>query len=134
MISESQAKSYCRDDISTIKGYAEAVADKKNLWICHHINGESFTGFSRKDLEKLNMIYQRPASELKFVTFKEHNDLHGSGTSTRFGASKGYSNKGKQISDDTKAKMSASQKGRVHKGQTWKLIDGKRHWMSKEEA
>ena len=30
--------------------------------------------------------------------------------------------------------MSAAQKGRVHKWQTWKLVDGKRQWMSKDEA
>ena len=135
MISESQAKKYCRDDISKIKGYAEAVADKKHLWICHHINGEPFTGFSRNDLEKMNMLYNRPASELKFVTSKMHNNLHDAGSTTRFGASKGHSNKGKHLSDATKAKMSAAQKGRVGytKGYKWKLVNGKRVYF-KEEA
>ena len=66
MINEKQARKYCREDITLIKNYAEAVADKTKTWICHHINGEPFTGFSKKDLKKMNMYLHRPASELKF--------------------------------------------------------------------
>lgn len=76
MINEKQARKYCREDISKIDGYAEALADTTQTWICHHVNGESFTGFCTADLKKLNMYLNRPASELKFVTRNEHRRIH----------------------------------------------------------
>jgi hypothetical protein len=41
--------------------------------------------------------------------------------------------KGMKFSDETKKKMSQSQKGisKGHKGKTWKIINGKRVWMDK---
>ena len=77
MIHEKQAKKYCREDISLIKNYSEAVADTKHYWLCHHVNGEPFTGFNKEQLKKMNMYYKRPASELKFVTRHMHSVIHG---------------------------------------------------------
>lgn len=121
MISSS-AKKFCRDDISLIENYSEALADTTQVWYVHHINGEPSTGFSKADLIKMNMYYNRPASELKFVTYKMHDAIHGN--STNWGkANKGkqlstehkrkiaIARKGKKLSDDTKAKMSASRTG-----------------------
>jgi len=79
MINEKQARKYCREDISKIAGYTEAVADTTQTYICHHRNAEPFTGFCTKDLKKMNMYLQRPASELKFVTRSEHRSIHNKG-------------------------------------------------------
>lgn len=98
MINEKQARRYCREDITLIKNYAEAVADKTQTWICHHINAEPFTGFCTADLEKMNMYENRPASELKFVTRKMHVEIHGSGHT------------GKHHYEETRQKISASLK------------------------
>ena len=76
MINEKQAKKYCREDINKIAGYAEAIADTTQTYICHHRNAEPFTGFCTEDLKKMNMYYSRPASELKFVTRSEHRSIH----------------------------------------------------------
>lgn len=111
MINESQAKQYCREDITHIKNYAEAVADKTRTWLCHHINGEPFTGFCRKDLIKMNMYEQRPASELMFVTRKMHEDIHGS-CKTAGKSNKGRSNKGRTPSKETRQKLSDAKKGK----------------------
>ena len=121
MISSS-AKKFCRDDISLIENYSEALADTTQVWYVHHRNGEPCTGLRRADLKKMNMYYNRPASELKFVTYKMHDAIHGN--STNWGkANKGkqlstehkrkiaIARKGKKLSDDTKAKMSASRTG-----------------------
>ena len=40
MINESQAKIYCKEDISKIKNYDLAIADTTQTWDCHHILGE----------------------------------------------------------------------------------------------
>ena len=120
MINESQARNYCREDITLIKNYAEAVADKTRTWICHHINGEPFTGFCKEDLKKMNMYYNRPASELKFVTRSEHKTIHNKGTThteeTRkklSDAKKGKTSsfKGKHHSEEARKKLSESHKG-----------------------
>ena len=42
-------------------------------------------------------------------------------------------NKGKHRSPETRRKMSEAKKGLL-KNKTWKLIDGKRVWLSKEDA
>lgn len=151
MICISQAKKYCREDISLIKGYAEAVADTNQTWICHHINAEPFTGFSKKDLKKMNMYLHRPASELRFVTPKEHWAIHKPGKETQFGNNQNFVpwNKGKTKADDSRltrspeaiAKAAESNRHKrkpygtnKNKGRKWVLCaNGKRHWISKEE-
>lgn len=54
----------------------------------------------------MNMYYNRPASELKFVTSKMHEDIHGSCKTA------GKANKGKHLSADVKQKISESEKGK----------------------
>lgn len=118
----SNAKRFCRDDISLIKNYQEALADTTQVWYVHHINGEPVTGFSKKDLLKMKMYYNRPASELMFVTYKMHDDIHNNSTnwgksnkckhlSTEHKRKISITNKGRVMSDDTKSKMSASRTG-----------------------
>lgn len=69
----NQVYRFCRDDISLIKNYEQAINDTENVWDCHHINELTFT---KKELIKMNMYYKRPASELIFLTKKEHGLLH----------------------------------------------------------
>lgn len=119
MIDEINAKKYCRDDISLIKNYAEALADTTQTWFCHHVNGEPFTGFCKDDLIKMKMYYNRPASELMFVTLSMHNTIHRTGV--KFKKSKPVSDETKKKMSDNncmhreevRAKMSASCKGRI---------------------
>lgn len=151
MISISQAKKYCSEDISLIKNYAEAVADTTQEWICHHINGEPFTGFNADDLIKMNMYTNRPAAELMFVTRKMHDKIHGNAFKGKKHSEKTKQhwskirkgrepwNKGKHnvYSDETLAKMSKpcseEKKSKISaslKGKHIRLCaDGKRHWV-----
>ena len=73
MINNKQAKKYCREDISLIKNYEQAIADETQTWDCHHINELTFT---KQELIKQNMYYNRPASELVFLTKSVHRKLH----------------------------------------------------------
>ena len=73
MINEYCAKKFCCEDPSLIENYALAVADTTQTWFCHHILGEKY---SRQYLIENNLYEKRPASELRFVTKYEHNDLH----------------------------------------------------------
>ena len=50
MISERYAKQYCKDDISLIENYEQAVNDPINKWVIHHRRG---TIYSREGLKEI---------------------------------------------------------------------------------
>lgn len=79
MIKENNAKLYCSEDISLIENYQEAISDQKMLWDIHHRrecdeNGKTL--FTSKQLKEMNLYFNRPASELIFVTRSMHWKLH----------------------------------------------------------
>ena len=73
MISEKVVE-YCNESIKLIENYEYAVSDKTQIWYCHHRLEEN--GFTRNELIDKGLYYNRPASELKFVTKSEHNSIH----------------------------------------------------------
>ena len=121
MISEVQAKRYCKDDISLIENYEEAVNDPINKWVIHHRLGEQY---SKKYLKENGLYKKRPAIELIFMLRKEHDRLH---------------NIGKHHSEKSKKKMSESKMGH-HKAPTKPIIqytkEGEfiREWTSASEV
>ena len=129
MINEKQARKYCKEDISKIKNYDLAIADTTQVWHCHHMT-ETWWNCTAKDLIENECYYNRKACELIFLTKAEHNRLH---------------NKGVHLTEEHRRKISKSLKGghvhtaeskrnisEAHKGKTWKVIDGKRVWLTKE--
>lgn len=128
MIDETNAKKYCREDISLIKNYAEALADTTQTWLCHHRNAEPFTGFCTDDLKKMNMYYKRPASELKFVTRREHMIIHqihsnshgrtGKVNTIEHNSAISKANTGRKFTAEHRAKLSAAKKGKKLSAET----------------
>ena len=155
MINERQAKKYCKEDISKIENYDKAVADTSQTWDLHH-RTEIWWNCSKQDLIDNECYFNRKACELIFLTRSEHDKLHkkdkvvSESTRQKLSASlKGK--KRKPLSEDTRRKISEAMKcennpfyGKSHtedtrrklsearKGKTWKVIDGKRVWYSKE--
>ena len=150
MINEKKARKYCKDDISKIENYELAIADTTQTWQCHHILGEILT---KQQLKDHDFYYDVPHCMLKFVTKAEHNRLHKKGKQYTIETRKKMSEakKGKHPSEESRKKMSESHKGKssprkgvtlseetrrklseVCKGKSWKLIDGKRVYFSKE--
>lgn len=129
---------YC-DNIESVENYDKAKADNFKGWVCHHrlethnSDGERrLVDISPEELIALDMYYNRPAEELIFLTIKEHQCLHKKGkhhseeTRKKMSESnKGKSpwNKGKHYSEETRKKLSDA-----FKGKHWKLVDGKRVW------
>ena len=101
MINEKLAKIYCKNDISLIENYDQAISDTTQMWHCHH---RRETVLSRKELIEIGEYYNRPACELIFLTKSEHNSLHKLGKPTW--------NKGKHHSVETRKKMSEALKGK----------------------
>ena len=78
MIDKGRARKYCKDDISKIENYEQAINDKTQTWDCHHrleltINDEHAR--TKEELIRLGMYYNRPYFELIFLTRKEHKKL-----------------------------------------------------------
>ena len=67
-------KRYCKDDISLIENYDKAI-NSKERWDCHH-RLETDLDVSQQYLKDHGLYYNRPASELIFLTCEEHTALH----------------------------------------------------------
>lgn len=97
MISNRSVKKYCKEDPSLIENYDKAIADTTQIWECHHrleIQDGEFIPLNT--LIYKGLYYNRPASELIFLTTSEHLSIH---------------NKNKKASLITKEKMSKLKKG-----------------------
>lgn len=70
-----QLRKYCCEDFSLIENYEKAINDNENMWVCHHRN-EITMNLTPDELKKLGLYWNRPASELIFLTRSEHSKLH----------------------------------------------------------
>lgn len=104
MINEAQVRRYCREDLSLIENYYEAVRSEEP-YECHH-RYELNDGLvlSVNDLKNMGLYFKRPASELIFLKRIDHKHLHTKGSAHPF-----Y---GKHPSEETKEKISESRKGK----------------------
>ena len=98
-------KRYC-SDINNVENFEKASADNFKGWHCHHrLETHNSDGERRPidipadELKSLDMYYNRPASELIFLTRSEHMTLH---------------RKGKHYSEETRNKISEAIKGNKH--------------------
>lgn len=98
-------KRLCKD-IEKVENYEKALADNFVGWDLHHrlethnSDGERrIVDIKSTELAALDMYWNRPASELIFLTVKEHAILH---------------KKGKHRSEETKKKISEANKGEKH--------------------
>lgn len=81
MICEATIKKYCSEDISKIENYDKAIADKRITWHCHHrLEVTPHEIRLKEQLKSDGLYYNRPASELIFLTPREHNCIHGNPT------------------------------------------------------
>ena len=123
---------YCKDDITKIENYELAKADNFKGWEIHHrleLTLEGDHARTKEDLIRMNMYYNRPYFELIFLTRSEHRTLHHNTTYYKDIMSK--AKQGHKVSNTTRSKISARHIGK-HKDLTWKVINGKRVWLSKE--
>ena len=130
---------FCKD-YENIENYEKAKKDNFKGWHCHHrlethtSDGERrLVNTSMGELKALNMYYNRPASELIFLTKSEHSSLHMKGENNPMRnevvrKKAGETHKGKQVgeknpfygkhhTEESKKKMRESQKGK-HIGNT----------------
>ena len=154
MISKT-VRIFCKD-FTKIENYEKAVNDKNKLWVCHHRMEEVFSSvelkragwyYNRKPEE---LIFIRKSEhnrnpklhiEVRKTLEKfRHNKPHTKETKELISKkckglklSKETRNKmslskiGHFVSDETRKKIKEANKN-THKGQHWKVVDGKRVW------
>lgn len=129
----TRASEYCREDLSLIENYAEAMADKTQVWHVHHrdeirvLPSGMVARRTLQDLIEAGRYYQCPANELIFVTNAEHHKIHFKGrVGNRLGSRMTPEQKqhmrdvniGRVMKPEWKAKISARMKGHVVTPQT----------------
>jgi hypothetical protein len=70
---------YCSESLEEIENYERAKADNFEGWELHHrleINEYGKVRFTMKQLKKFGLYYNRPASELIWLTISEHRRVH----------------------------------------------------------
>ena len=116
---------FCKD-YENIENYEKAKKDNFKRWECHHrLETHTSDGIRRvvdipyKELIALGMYYNRPASELIFLTTREHRAYNKGKRHTEESkkknaeAHKGNKNMlGKKHSEESKKKMRESHKGK----------------------
>lgn len=101
MLSKTRLNKYCNGDISLIANYYDALNDKNEIWVCHHILEQYYT---LKELKKKNLYYNVNPEALIFIRKSEHQGntkIH-----------KGCKNR-ICVTDESKKKISAAHKGKV---------------------
>ena len=97
-------KSYCSEPLELVENYQQAKADNFAGWCIHHrleIQADG-TRVSVQELNYPGLYYDRPASELIFMRFRDHSSLHSAGNTYL---------KGKQFSEEHCKKISESLSG-----------------------
>ena len=144
-------KQYCKD-YENIENYQLAKKDNFIGWECHHrLETHTPAGIRRevdipqKELKALGMYYNRPSSELIFLTKSEHSSFNKGkkrSEETRRKMSKPKSEEtrrkmseakkdeknpmyGKRHSEETKKKMGAAKKGN-----TYAKVNRGKHWFN----
>ena len=137
---------YCKD-YQNIENYEKAKADDFKGWHCHHrlethnSDGERRdVDITQKELKALDMYYNRPASELIFLTSREHNAFkkgkytgeknsfygkHHTEESKRKNVESHKGNKyrlGKHHTEESKRKNAEAHKGKHHSAETRKKL------------
>ena len=75
MINNKNVELYCSEDISNIENYEQAINDNTQIWHCHH-RLEITEHKTRDQLIKEDKYFNRPSSELIFLTKADHTRLH----------------------------------------------------------
>ena len=86
MIQERNTKRFCCESPQHIENYHQAVWDTQ-MWDCHHkreIDPDG-TRHSVKELMSRGLYFNRPASELVFLSHSEHQRVHHLGSKMNVG-------------------------------------------------
>lgn len=116
---------WCAEPIENIENYDKALADKSQLWVCHHrleLHPDGSLRFTRDSLKKLGLYEHRPASELIFMPYNVHSSMHNKADKEAH-TFLGEHNPmyGQHHTEETRKKISVAKKGKtvLRKNSQW---------------
>lgn len=117
MISTRWSKQFCSEPLENIENYDRAVEDTEHMWECHHRAEILPCGvYSREDLKKVGLYWNRPASELIYIRHDEHRTLHAKNrkpeTTRQIAEKVAMFNRGRKLCDEHRRKLSLSHMGK----------------------
>jgi len=122
MISFRKAHWFCKDDISLIENYEEAV-NSEEIWDVHHrdeiriLPSGVIALRSRQELKDNGRYFKCPANELIFMSHTEHAKLHAKYRKCEHSSGYHFTRKhpcfGKPLSEEHKAKLRLAHLGKV---------------------
>ena len=105
---------FCKSP-ENIENYEKAKADNFKGWDCHHrlethnsYGERRLVDITTEELISIGMYFDRPSSELIFMKHGEHSSLHKPSEETKKKMS--LSNKGKKRSEETRKKIAEAKK------------------------
>ena len=135
MINFVNVNKFCNDDVSLIENYNEAI-NSKETYVCHH-RLEIELDLSVNELIKRKMYYNRPASELIFLTKSEHSRIHTLGKNNpnygKFGEKNPMYGKSSENFMAPEAIKAKREKHRINStGRAW-MTDGENNYFISSE-
>lgn len=131
MIGQVHTKSFCSEDLSLIENYKQAINDETQIWHCHH-RLEIDENKTKQQLIDEGKYFNRPASELIFMTPAEHIGLH-----NKINKTNKKHKKHKKLSLETRKRMSIAAKKRFfseesREKQRLSILGRHKVWIDKE--
>ena len=107
------AGSYCKDPVESIEGYERAVNEPGRFVLHHRMEDQ---GYTKQQLIRMYMYYNRPAEELVFLSQSEYMRLRMVGKKHSQETRRKISEirKGKHQSEEHRRKISEAKKGERH--------------------
>ena len=131
MICEHTVKKFCSEDISLIENYDKAIVDTTQTWHCHHrLEIQNDKIISKQELIENDLYYNRPASELIFLTSFEHSSLHSSNRSEEVYRKMSENQKCRTFSQEHRDKLSKAHIGKKVWNSGKKLDSNKMKWFN----
>lgn len=135
---KTQKNCFCQTP-ELIENYEQAVADKTQIWVCHHrdeirvLPSGMIAIRSKKELIENDRYFNCPPNELIFMTMSDHAKLHSKyiyhppmSESEKERRSTAY--KGRKLSEEAKKKISIAGKGKPSKlKNTYRTEFGKKY-------
>ncbi len=129
MIKIKNVERYCSESIALIENYDIAVSDTTQMWECHH-RKETDECLTRQQLKEYGLYYNRPASELIFLTKEQHRRIHFLGRTSPM--------KGRHQTESAKEKIGNASRNRVVSEETRKKLSeinkGNKHFLGKKHS
>lgn len=110
---------YLEGDETLIENYDKAIADKSQMWVCHHRRELDPDRKTINELIELGLYWNQPPEALIFMTKSDHMRLHGKGNNNPMAGKSSWEKCTSEQKAERVAKFVASIKGKNNGKTMW---------------